>query len=184
MRDPSPQISFAVMTDRALPLRVAFGGRMQVGKTTAADHLVARHGFRKMAFADPIKEIAVSAFGWDGRKDPAGRRLLQEIGTAGRNYRSDLWIDRLDERLAAEGAPRVVVDDLRLKREVDALERLGFVCARIVRGQGPDGEPDAARHETEIELETLDLAIIDNSGTFEELFARIDAFLINQKAPP
>ncbi|HET6617196.1 MAG TPA: hypothetical protein VFH69_05245, partial [Gemmatimonadota bacterium] len=67
------------MVPEQKPLRIAIGGRMQVGKTTAADRLVERHGFVKYALATPIKEIARSEFGWDGRKDPRGRRLLQEI---------------------------------------------------------------------------------------------------------
>ena len=78
----------------AAPLRVAIGGRMQVGKTTAADRLVERHGFVKFALAAPIKDIAREDFGWDGRKDARGRRLLQEVGTVGRNYRADMWLDR------------------------------------------------------------------------------------------
>jgi hypothetical protein len=71
-------------------MRIAIGGRMQVGKTTAADRLVERHGFVKYALAGPIKEIARTGFGWDGQKDARGRRLLQEIGTVGRNYAPDL----------------------------------------------------------------------------------------------
>ena len=116
----------------AAPLRVAIGGRMQVGKTTAADRLVERHGFVKYALAAPIKEIARSAFGWDGRKDARGRRLLQEIGTVGRNYRGDIWLDRFAARLAAE-APRAVVDDLRLEREERYLRDLGFACVLVTR---------------------------------------------------
>ena len=85
---------------------------MQVGKTTAADWLVARHGFVKYALADPIKEIARTGFGWDGRKDARGRRLLQEIGTVGRHYDPDLWLDRFAARLRAEAPARAVVDAL------------------------------------------------------------------------
>lgn len=163
---------------------------MQVGKTTAADYLVARHGFQKDALADPIKRIATEAFGWDGAKDERGRRLLQEVGTIGRNYGPDLWLDRFAARLAGEAWGRVVVDDVRLAREVDYLERLGFTCVRITRGPELVSAPaGSARHlhETEAELDQVGFThSIDNSGTFAELFARVDALLaqLDQGRPP
>lgn len=161
------------------PLRIAFGGSMQVGKTTAADRLVERHGFVKYALADPIKEIARRDFGWDGAKDRPGRRLLQEIGTVGRHYDPDLWLDAFAARLAADRPPRAVVDDLRLHREVEYLEGLGFVTVRVVRPPEliatlPD-DPARRGHETETGLEGLELDHrIDNAGSFEELWDRLD----------
>jgi hypothetical protein len=162
-----------------VPLRIAIGGRMQVGKTTAADRLVARHGFAKYALAAPIKEIARSGFGWDGRKDALGRRLLQEIGTVGRHYDSEIWLDRFAATLAADDPPRAVVDDLRLAREEEYLRQLGFVCILVTRPERmisaiPEGG-ETAGHETETEIGQLEVeAEIDNSGTFEELYGRLD----------
>jgi hypothetical protein len=175
------------MTPTIVPLRIAIGGRMQVGKTTAADRLVARHGFTKYALAAPIKEIARSGFGWDGRKDARGRRLLQEIGTVGRHYDRDIWLDRFAAALAANDPPRAVVDDLRLGREVEYLRRLGFVCILITRPERlipalPEGG-ETAGHETETEIGQLDVdAEIDNSGTFEELYERLDGLVAELEA--
>lgn len=165
------------------PLRVAFGGRMQVGKTTAADRLVERHGFVKYALADPIKVAARCDFGWDGAKDDRGRRLLQEIGDVGRHYDPDLWLDAFAARLEADRALRAVVDDVRLEREVDYLEGLGFRVARIVRPPekigGPAGGAARRAHATETGLEGLDLEEIDNGGTFEDLWERLDAWIVD-----
>lgn len=152
---------------------------MRVGKTTAADHLVAEHGFVKLALADPIKEIARRDFGWGGAKDVRGRRLLQEIGDVGRNYDPDVWLERLAARIAAGGAPRVAVDDVRLEREVELLRDLGFTVALVTRSPGlvTGLPPDASRldHATETGLENarLDL-VIANDGTFEELYEQLD----------
>ena len=169
------------------PLRVAIGGRMQVGKTTAADRLVERHGFVKYALAAPIKEIAEGAFGWDGRKDARGRRLLQEVGTVGRNYRGDIWLDRLAGRLAAESPPRAVVDDLRLEREECYLRELGFACVLITRPPeqiaAVEGAEEARGHETETEIGRLDVdAVIDNSGSFDDLYQRLDRLVADLEA--
>ncbi len=170
---------------------------MQVGKTTAADHLVARHGFVKYALADPIKRIAEHAFGWDGAKDASGRRLLQEIGTVGRHYDPELWLERFAARLKDEAPERPVVDDVRLALEVDYLERLGFMLVRITRPpdriarQAADEAPQG--HETETELDRVAFAqAIDNTGSIADLCARVDALLSgpggrvveNRKAPP
>jgi hypothetical protein len=160
-------------------LRIAIGGRMRVGKTTAADRLVDRHGFVKYALATPIKEIARSAFGWDGRKDARGRRLLQEIGTVGRHYDRDIWLDRFAAHLAADDPPRAVIDDLRLVREQEFLKRMGFVCVLVSRPAGliaaVDGDAATSEHETETEVGQVDVdAQIDNSGGFEDLYSRLD----------
>lgn len=162
--------------------RLAVGGRMQVGKTTVADYLVERYGFRKYALADPIKQIATRSFGWDGAKDDRGRRLLQEIGTVGRNYDPELWLERFAERIRANHGDRLVVDDLRLALEVEYLGRLGFACIQIVRAPEliTTLPPERARqeHETEVELEHLGLDYrLENNGTFAELFAQIDALM-------
>ncbi|MBW3660304.1 MAG: hypothetical protein KY397_01550 [Gemmatimonadetes bacterium] len=163
------------------PLRIAFGGSMQVGKTTAADWLVERHGFVKYALADSIKEIACRDFEWDGLKDDRGRRLLQEIGDVGRNYRPDLWLDRFAARLQADPASRAVVDDVRLEREVRYLRDLGFVVALVVRPADRIATlPLQARrsHPTETGLEGVQLDVaVDNSGSFEAFYVRLDALV-------
>ncbi|MGH7573080.1 MAG: hypothetical protein ACREMK_14755 [Gemmatimonadota bacterium] len=153
---------------------------MQVGKTTAADRLVAAYGFEKDALAAPIKAIATGSFGWDGRKDARGRRLLQELGTVGRSYDPQIWLQRLADRIVVRRPARLVVDDLRLAREAVYLKRLGFVCVRITRPPGlistiADGTPG---HETETELEGVELDLeVDNGGTFDELYARLDSLM-------
>lgn len=160
------------------PLRIAFGGKMRVGKTTCADHLVRRYGFVKHALADPIKEIARESFGWDGSKEDRGRHLLQELGTVGRHYDPDIWLDRLAGKLRAAGPVDVVVDDLRLAREVAYLEEAGFTCVLVTRPRElvtRTSDARGGRHETETELAAVDFdRIVDNAGTFEDLYARLD----------
>ena len=162
--------------------RVAIGGRMQVGKTTAADYLVRRYGYVKYALADPIKTIAREGFGWDGAKDEAGRRLLQEIGTVGRAYRTAIWLEQLGTRLADDGAALVVVDDVRLDLEADWLAGQGFHVVVLERppaliGTLPSGTARHA-HETETELARVSGATrIVNAGTFDELYARLDGLI-------
>lgn len=154
---------------------------MQVGKTTAADRLVAAYGFEKDALAAPIKAIAARSFGWDGRKDARGRRLLQELGTVGRHYDPEIWLARLGDRIRARRPVRLVVDDLRLAREAAYLKGLGFVCVRITRPPEliPNLQEGAPGHETETGLDDAGMDLeIANDGTLEELYARLDALMV------
>lgn len=160
---------------------------MQVGKTTAAGRLVDRHGFVPYALATPIKEIARSDFGWDDRKDARGRRLLQEIGTVGRHYDRDLWLNRFAVRLAADDPPRAVIDDLRLAREEEFLKRLGFFCVLVTRPArligAAEGSGATTEHETETEIGQVDVdAQVDNAGTFEDLYERLDRLVADLEA--
>lgn len=159
---------------------------MQVGKTTAADRLVDAYGFEKDALAAPIKALASGSFGWDGRKDARGRRLLQEIGTVGRNYDPEIWLERLADRIGARPPPRLVVDDLRLAREAVYLKRLRFVCVRITRPpELVPTLPEGARvHETETGLDNIQLDLeIANDGTLDELYARLDGLMDRLTGP-
>lgn len=110
---------------------IAFIGYMGVGKTTASDYLVEKHGYVKMSFAEPVKEIAsivledmdtfmddnfgiapVDAVdGWtpdlvnQQKGNPSIRKLLQLIGTElGRDRYGDIvWIDAMRDRINAHG---------------------------------------------------------------------------------
>jgi hypothetical protein len=80
-----------------------------------------------------------------------------------------------------------VVDDLRLAREVEYLRRLGFACVLVTRPERlipalPGGGGTAA-HETETEIGQVDVdAEIDNSGSFEELYQRLDRLVAELEA--
>lgn len=61
---------------------IGFTGRAQVGKDTAAAHLRAAHGFRQIAFADPLRAMLQAGFGLTAKDFEPGRKeeLLPLIG--------------------------------------------------------------------------------------------------------
>ncbi|EHM24226.1 putative GP52-bacterophage PHIC31 [Streptomyces sp. W007] len=97
-------------------------GRARVGKDTAGQWLVDNRGYRRIGFADPLKEAAlkldpilseyedftdggygvdvtlrladvVRDEGWEDAKDhPEVRRILQELGAAVRAIDEDFWL--------------------------------------------------------------------------------------------
>lgn len=179
---------------------VGFVGRKGAGKDTAASALKAWRGYLCVAFADPVKELAlrinpivlpdappgyrrldwaVSHYGWDVAKQlPAVRELLQELGTGVRDLTDDdAWLRAWDRRVRQHATPHgvaVVVPDVRRLNEADHVRMAngsgGRLLIRIVR----PGEDRSDTHvsETEQERITCDLTVLNN-GTPEELKATV-----------
>jgi len=103
-------------------------GRIESGKSTVATEL--KKGLTTEfpnavieigRFASGVKNVATEAFGWDGKKDAKGRRLLQVVGTdAGREYNPDIWVKRCYEEIQAGFPPNIIIyDDWRFPNEYD-----------------------------------------------------------------
>lgn len=113
-----------------LPFIVGVHGHARTGKDTIAAHLVAKHGYVRKSFADPMRDAlyrlnpvvgadtkgrlwrlaeVVDDIGWDEAKavfDGEIRRLLQVFGTEiGREWDEDFWVDRGLTGIAAPAKP-------------------------------------------------------------------------------
>ena len=145
---------------------IGFTGRLQTGKTTAANVLVDQFGFQKLSFADPIRQMmadvdpivhpdglmsyndAVDMFGYDqAKKDfPEIRRLMQSIGVSARErIGPDVWVDALVRSLpGADGVfntnPNVVIDDVRFQNEAEMIRDFGGRLFRIERPGLPQSD--------------------------------------------
>lgn len=148
-----------------LPRVIGLGGFARSGKDAVADSL-ARFGYRRVAFADPLYEIVadldavvrvkwsagwryrfqpyrplnslVAEHGWHWVKvhAPQGRALLNALGAGVRRYDEDFWV-RAAMGLT-EGEGRVVVTDCRFPKEADAVRAVDGVFVRVTRpGVGP-----------------------------------------------
>lgn len=107
------------------PKRLAIIGKMGAGKSTVASLLKNRYGYKELAFATPIKEIAKNLFFME-KKD---RALLQDIGQALRSVRDTVFVDYLIKNIPEGEA--VIVSDVRQKNEYEALKKAGFIFVRI-----------------------------------------------------
>jgi len=142
------------------------------GKDTAALALTER-GWRRIAFADRLKEIAYE-LGWDGLKDERGRKFLQDIGSIARAYDQQFWINEATQVLnyvspAFRKVPRVWTD-VRFENEAQFVRDRGGIIIRVIR-------PDLVSHDThESELKQHDISAdytVVNAGTIEDLHAMI-----------
>lgn len=172
---------------------VALIGRARSGKDTVGARLVARFGYTRLAFADPLKEMAleinpwvptsyrvvvrlqrlIADVGWEYAKEnyPEVRRILQHTGQTIRDRDPDYWVRVLDDRLMT--AVPCVVTDVRYPNEVALLRKRGFRLVRVVRPSLGATPPDA--HESERALEGYPVPFtILNSGTVADLHAHAD----------
>ncbi len=180
---------------------LALCGYPKVGKDTIAEHLVANHGFVRVAFADPLREALlaldplvlvennygrlstfVRTLGWTRCKEsPEVRTLLQRMGTeAGRNiHGEDCWVNLAWAKILGQVKPVVITDmrfdnEVRMVRGLYKLDRNPFVAHIVRPGFGKVNE-----HASE----QLDYSKIAD-GTFvnngvSELLRDIDDFVEN-----
>lgn len=162
--------------------RVAFYGQMASGKTYLAKYLEETYGYRRVAFADKLKAIAYELFHVTG-KDGNSRLILQQIGGSMRAIDKDVWINHListlkwyvDTGRMNAHAP-IVVDDLRLVNEAEALKANGFTLIRVdveetqrvarVSTLYPSMPSEAVLDVSEREYEVIvpDYVIVNNNG--------------------
>jgi len=180
---------------------VGIGYQMGVDKDTVADYMCATFGFRKMRFADPLKEAVAAIYGWSRESledqefkatvDPfwgiTPRVALQLVGTEAmrNNVDKDIWIKAMQRRIAKHAAdtraPSVVITDTRFLNEVDTIKELGGYVIKVVR---PNNEFTMAgaigEHSSELELsgyDGWDYTIVNN-GDLQKLRMEVDKAII------
>lgn len=174
---------------------VALSGYAQSGKDTFANFLVKDHGFERMAFADPLREmlyalnptvlhktgpsvldfewttvqLIVDRFGWEYAKAHSDvRGLLQRLGTeAGRKVLGDtIWVDTLVSKLRVADSRRIVITDCRFLNEAEAVRDMGGLVVRIRR----PGRSAVNAHLSETALDPYRFDYtIENAGTLDLL---------------
>jgi hypothetical protein len=140
-------------------------GLIGSGKGTVADILVDEHSFRKISFADSLKDAISNVFGWPrsllegdteksrdfrelvdpwwserlGIPDLTPRWILQQWGTevCRNSFHSDIWILSLERKLMM-GDGNVVIPDTRFPNEIDMIQKLGGQVWHVKRGEDPE----------------------------------------------
>lgn len=176
---------------------VTVSGKAGAGKDTIADYLITKHSFKKISLADPIKRLVKDVFAltefqvydrverekpleqWGGR---SVRQLLQHIGTElfRDNIDPDIWVKSLWYTIK-DSSYNYVIPDVRFPNELnffkENIPKNRFTSIKVIRG-GCDGKVGIAGHRSE----SYDLPaehIIENNGTMEELYTKVDDFMCN-----
>ncbi|MFF4495522.1 hypothetical protein [Streptomyces sp. NPDC001546] len=184
---------------------IALMGRAGSGKDTVGRRLVRTWAYTRVAFADPLKDMAlrvdpvvtyepagfgpvpvrlsdvVNRWGWEEakRRSPETRRTLQRMGQAVRKQDPNYWVALAMDKVAVADAWNlpVVLTDVRHVNECEALKARGFTLVRVVRPQAPALGANGA-HESETALDDYPADVtVSNMGTVTDLNCAADGLV-------
>lgn len=114
---------------------IAFIGRQGSGKSYQARRLEKERGFKRLSFADPLREIAFNTIGLEFAEGMAKydelkrteivnglnfRNILENLGSSVRKYDVDFWVNALITTIR-NSTEDIVIDDMRYPNEYDLL---------------------------------------------------------------
>lgn len=175
---------------------IALLGWKGSGKTYLAKHLEANYGFKHLAFADPLKKIISDLFNIDRKildgeteetrilkelplkklseifgREITPRNLMTGIGMAMRSWDENVWVNLLEMKIDELHNKDIVVSDVRLKNEINMLERKGAKFVWVLRDI-PDWFLDGFLSSLEIQesvnkIEKLGIHVTEYSWMFK-----------------
>lgn len=183
-------------------------GLIGSGKDTVSKRLEQRHGFRRDSFAKSLKDAVSAMFNWDRemlegngddsrqwREQPdefwskkfgktvTPRWVLQHFGTeVMRQHMHDaIWIDSCLSRY--DGQP-TVISDTRFQNELKTIKEYGGEIILVKRGELPTREQMQERGAHKSEWDWMGWQfdhVIDNDGTKQDLFEKVDDLIVSHK---
>lgn len=167
---------------------VGLTGYAQSGKDTLADILVEVYGYKRVAFADKIREFLyevnpmvgcspsgylqdlVNLAGWDAAKqEPQVRRLLQDLGVGARKvFGNQFWVHEAMKTMLNDPKPDMnyVITDVRFLNEADMIRANQGQLWRVKR----NGISAVNEHISEHEMDGYSVdQIFTNNGSIEDL---------------
>jgi hypothetical protein len=172
---------------------IGLSGYARSGKDTVAELLVLNYGFKRMAFADGIRQAlltlnpilqddlrlndVVDEHGWEVAKSKDEvRRLLQVMGTeVGRKLiHEDVWVWRLFN--SVKEGERIVIPDVRFPNEAQMIESQGGEVWRINRHNHSAVNDHISEHAMDNHMFKR---AIYNDGTLDDLADEIFMLMHN-----
>ena len=183
-------------------------GLIGSGKGTVSDRLVEQHGYIKDSFAKSLKDAVAVMFNWDRamlegdttssrywreQPDPfwseklgkpvTPRWVLQHFGTEvmrGQMY-DGIWLDSCMGRYKGQNT---VIADTRFINEIKTIKAHGGIIVCVKRGELPTKKEmqEKGIHQSEWDWLEYDYDIVlENSGTIEDLHAKVDDLIVSNK---
>lgn len=173
---------------------IGLTGYAQVGKDTVAKILVEKYGYKRIAFADPLRDVLydtnpmidsiagepvllqpfVNKYGWEeAKKSPRVRQYLQRLGLSIREHiDQSVWINKAISEIGSNTA--VVITDVRFINEAEVIKLMGGQIWKVVR----NGINPINSHISETEMSNYSPdRIIVNENSILELEQQIDAMV-------
>lgn len=160
---------------------ICVSGKAQHGKDTTAQalkELLIENGKKVeiIHYADLLKHICKSFFGWNGEKDEKGRTLLQYVGTdVVRTQKPNYWVEFVlgVVELFPNEWDYLIIPDCRFPNEIDTLKSNGYevIHVRVVRPNFVSNLTEEQKNhisETALDNYGYDL-LFENDGTIENI---------------
>ena len=140
-------------------------GLIGSGKGTVADILVEEHGFKKLSFADSLKDGVAAMFDWprhllegnteesrawreqtdpfwteETGKEISPRLVLQLVGTEcmRQGFYDGVWVSLAKKKLVRFPSQNWVIPDTRFPNEINMIHSVGGQIWHVKRGDDPD----------------------------------------------
>ena len=161
---------------------IGIHGKLRSGKDTLAHFLIEDHGFKRMAFADPLKAAVALLFDIDRERAFSDdkeqileswgltlRDVLQRFGTEAmrHTFGDSFWVQRWHAEYLRTTKP-VVVTDVRFENEAATIRKLGGVIVHLRRPTNATGIASQHASEAGIALGENDIEI-NNDGSIDML---------------
>ena len=146
---------------------IGLGFKARSGKDTVADYLIENYGFKRLAFADALKEGCRHIFELNDEQlygelkevedDYWGvtpRYILQKVGTECMRdgYSEDIWVKAVGKKIHSDKTSNWVITDCRFPNEADAVKEWGGLVVRLDRVEsGASG--GVSKHPSETAME-------------------------------
>lgn len=167
---------------------VCISGKAQNGKDFTANALkekiVERENCNVLIthYADLLKYICKTFFGWNGKKDAEGRSILQFVGTdVIRKENPNYWVDFIVDILGMFPSEfdYVLIPDCRFPNEIEIMkEKFDCIAVRVNRPDYDNGLSDDQKNhisETALDSFKFDYELINTGDT--SYFEEIDKFI-------
>lgn len=170
-------------------------GKKGVGKDTTADFLVKRFGFKKLAFATPLKRVCEALYNIEPKYfyDPAlkeeiipfwgvsPRQMMQNIGTnvVREHLGDDFWLKHMENALSDQHT-NVVISDVRFISEALFVKMRGGIIIRVIRqNENENNDTGTDTHVSEVEQELIshDFAVTNHGNVESNLYKQIDQLI-------
>ena len=173
-------------------------GLIGSGKGTVADILVEEHNFKKLSFADALKDGVAAMFDWprhllegdtdesrnwrekpddfwtkETGKEITPRLVLQLVGTECMRdgFFDGIWVSMVKKKLLRSPSSNWVIPDTRFLNEIDMIKSVGGQIWRVKRGEDPDWVEPLVDHN----IEPVDV----HPSEFRWLRAEFDHTILN-----
>ena len=162
-------------------------GKARSGKGEVAKRLCEKFGYIELGFADYLKELAVTIFGWAPdevyrNRTPESRRFMQLLGNEiGRAKDLDFWVKHLQKTIEGKYKDKnIVISDLRYKNEAQwGLDCKGELWL-VKRSEAIiEANPE---HISEHDLEDWKIwnHVLENDGSLKNLYDAVDNIILEE----